>query len=325
MPTLGEPAIMVAGPSTSPAASLARMLSPLLSDALHSRPVAVSAIGGRDGVTGANTFEALTNPDGATALLVPGTACMAWLAGDPRVHFDAGRWVPALTGFGSGALLARPQDSAGGGAGRGTAGRRVVAPLRVAASTAAGPELAALLGLSLLGIQAVPVFGLAEYDDALAAFAAGRVDAILLTGSNVPNRVQALTAAGLQPIFSLGADGGTGRDPALAAIPTLPELRMAAAGEAGLLEAWRATAAAARLNAAVVLPQLTPAALVAQWRGACRAAMLDPAADGARTAAQITLLPAPGCVGALATMVAGENTLLALRRWLASRTDWRPA
>nr|WP_321983455.1 hypothetical protein [uncultured Lichenicoccus sp.] len=313
MPNLIEPAMMVAGPSNSAAAGMARMLAPLLSGALHSRPVAVSAIGGRDGVTGANTFEALTNPDGATALLVPGAACMAWLAGDPRVHFDAGRWVPALTGFGSAAFLARSQP------------REAGAPLRVAASTAAGPELAALLGLSLLGIHAVPVFGLAEYDDAMAAYAAQRVDAILLTGSTVPDRMRTLSAGGLRPIFSLGVDGGTGRDPALAGIPTLPELHMAAASEPALLEAWRATAAAARLHAAVVLPQLTPASLVAQWRGACRTAMLDPAAAATRDAAQLTLLPAPGCVAALASMVADENTLLTLRRWLASRTDWRPA
>ena len=323
VPTLDEPALIVAGPSTCPAATLARMLAPPLSDALHSRPVTVAAIGGRDGVTGANTFEALTNPDGATALLLPGAACMAWLAGDARVHFDAGRWVPALTEFGSGALLGREP----------AAGARAGVPLRVAASTAAGPELAALLGLSLLGIHAVPVFGLAEYADAVAALQAGRVDAILLTGSNVPARVATLATSGLRPIFSLGAGGGSARDPALAGLPTLPELRKGAPGlrteppgvEAPLFQAWRATAAAARLHAAVVLPQLTPASLVAQWRGACGAAILDPAVAGAGKAAELTLVSAPDCVAALATMVAGENTLLALRRWLASRTDWRPA
>ena len=316
-PSLGEPAMMVAGPSTSAAGALAQMLAPLLSVALGSRSLTLSAVGGRDGVTGANAYEALTNPDGATALLVPGAACIAWLAGDPRVHFDAGHWVPALTSFGSAALMCRDRPDRR---------FRSAAPLRVAASTPAGPELPALLGLSLLGIRAVPVFGLAEAADAASALHGGRVDAILLAGGNVPDRADALVASGLQPIFSLGTGSGDARDPALPGMPTLPELlRASPGGSPALLDAWRATAAAARLHVALVLPQLTPASLVALWRGACRTAAQDSASTQAAGRAQLTILPAPDCVAALATMVAGENTLLALRRWLASRTDWRPA
>jgi tripartite-type tricarboxylate transporter receptor subunit TctC len=53
---------------------------------LHHDPV-----GGVDGVTGANIFANQINPNGATALLVPGKR-----GGDSRVHFDPSRWLPIL-------------------------------------------------------------------------------------------------------------------------------------------------------------------------------------------------------------------------------------
>lgn len=316
VPSLTNPAMMVAGPADTATARWAGLLVGPLAQALHpGGAVAVSSIGGRDGVTGANAFEALTNPDGSTALLVPGAAAVAWLVGDPRVHFDAGRWVPALTSFGSAVLVGRSPSHP--------------ARLRVAASTPSGLELPALLGLSLLGVTPMPVFGLADPDDARAALFDGRVDAIVLTGGDVPERMAALSRQGLRPIFSLGVGArATMRDPALAEVSTLPELYEARLGRkpAGVLfDAWMATAAASRLDAALVLQPLTPPSLVAQWRGACTRAIADPALAIAARTAQLRPLPAPECVKALSVIVADETTLLALRRWIASRTDWRPA
>jgi hypothetical protein len=315
-PDLTNAAIMVAGPADAATGRWAGLLARPLAQALHpGAMLAVATVGGRDGVTGANAFEALINPDGSTALLVPGAAAIAWLAGDPRVHFDAGRWVPALTSLGSAVLLGRtgPQP----------------ATLRVAASTPSGLELPALLGLSLLGAAPVPVFGLSDPDDAHTALLNGRVDAIVLTGRDVPRRAAALSGQKLRPIFSFGADaGGAARDPMLADVPTLPELYLAAFGRrpaGALFEAWKATAAAARLDAALVLQPLTPASLVAQWRRACASAITDRTLASATREAQLSPLPAPDCVTALSAIIADENTLLALRRWIASRTDWRPA
>ena len=320
-PSLTNPAMMVAGPADASTARWAGLLAGPLSAALHpGHALPVSAIGGLDGVTGANAFEALANPDGSTALLVPGAAAVAWLAGDPRVHFDAGRWVPALTSFGSAVLVGRGDAHATGLHG---------SSLRVAASTPSGLELPALLGLGLLGITPAPVFGLADPDDARAALLDGRVDAVVLTGRAVVQQLAALSRYGLRPIFSLG-DGAraAARDPALADVSTLPELYQVRFGRrpAGpLFDAWMATAAAARLDAALVLQPLTPPALVAQWRGACTQAIADPALAVAVRSARLNPLPAPGCVNALSVIVAGETTLLTLRRWIASRTDWHPA
>ena len=315
-PDLTDAAMMVAGPADTATGHWAGLLAGPLAEALHPGDgLAVSAVGGRDGVTGANAFEALSNPDGSTALLVPGAAAIAWLAGDPRVHFDAGRWVPALTSFGSVVVLGRtgPQP----------------ATMRVAASTPNGPELAALLGLTLLGYAPAPVFGLSDPADARAALEDGRVDAIVLTGGGVPQRAAALSSQRLRPIFCFGADAlAAARDPALPDVPTLPELYRASIGRAPdgpLFEAWKAIAAAARLDAALVLQPLTPAALVARWRGACSRAIADPALAGAVRSAQLSPLPAPDCVTALSAVVADENTLLTLRRWIAGHSDWRPA
>ena len=315
-PSLSNAAIMVAGPADTPTGRWGTMLALPLAQAMHpGRAMTVDSIGGRDGVTGANAFEALINPDGSTALLVPGAAAIAWLAGDQRVHFDAGRWVPALTSFGSGVVLGRTGPHPGA--------------IRVAASTPSGVELPVLLGLSLLGTTPVPVFGLSDPEDAHAALLAGRVDAIVLTGARVPERVAAISDQKLCPIFSLGADAdAAGRDPDLPDVPTLPELYLRRFGRppsGALFEAWKATAAASRLETALVLQPLTPASLVAQWRGACSSAIADPDLATATHTAQIDPVPAPGCVAALSAIVADENTLLTLRRWIASRTDWRPA
>ncbi|MCQ8240436.1 hypothetical protein [Rhizosaccharibacter radicis] len=310
---LRNPALLVAGPPDTPAGRWARLLAPRLDAALPGSPtISLSATGGRDGVTGANAFEALTVPDGSTALLVPGSAALAWLAGDPRVHFDAGRWVPALASLGSGVLMVRSSEAP------------ILRPgLRIAASTPTGPELPALLGSWLLGAPPAPVFGLSEPSDAETALRDGRADAVFLSGHDVPGRAERLTGDGFLCAFSLGAADGA-RDPALPNVPSMSELlrRRNAGMDRSLVDAWNAVAAAARLDVALVLPLLAPAALVAQWREACRAALITPSLVDAAQNAQIAPVPAPGCVGVLDEVKADQGVQLALRRWIAARAEW---
>ncbi|WP_419729047.1 hypothetical protein [Lichenicola sp.] len=282
--SLHNPTLLVAGPADAGPGLWARLLAPRLGDALQTgSTIAVSATGGRDGVTGANAFEALTTPDGSTAMLVPGAAAIAWLAGDPRVHFDAGRWVPALAGLCSGVLVGRFPG------GDPLAGRRIA----IAASTATGPELPALLGLSMLSAVPLPTFGLSEPQDAASALRAGHVDAVFLTGHDVPQRLRQLTDVGFVPLFSLGGsdDDIEARDPAIPAVPTFAELFGQQTGHAPagpLFAAWRATAAAARLDVALVLPLLAPPSLVARWRSACQSAVGDLGLVSAARTAQST-------------------------------------
>ncbi len=317
-PTLRDPTLLVAGPADAAPGRWATLLAPRLGQALQiGSALAVSSTGGRDGVTGANAFEALTTPDGSTAMLVPGAAAIAWLAGDPRVHFDPARWVPALASLSSGVLVARG-DGGGSLAGR---------TLRTAASTATGPELPALLGLSMLGARPAPVFGLSEPQDAAAALREGRVDAVFLAGHDVPARLRELRGAGFAPVFSLGGigDDAEARDAVVAAVPAFAERYRMQTGHAPtgtLFAAWRATAAAARIDTALVLPSLAPAALVARWRSACQDALSDLGLVSAALTAQVDPVPAPRCVQALARINADETTQLALRRWLAGQTGW---
>jgi hypothetical protein len=273
-------------------------------------------VGGADGVTAANQFEARVAPDGQTVLLLPGKAPLAWLTGDPRARFDAATWLPVMAGLTSGVLASRVPASA----------LRPGSRLRVATSVPAGPELAALLGLYLMGIEPVPAFGLHDAARSLQALRGQVVDAVFLTGPSVASLLADAAAAGAAPLFTLGAptQNGLRSDPLLPQVPTAADLMVALRGgvpTGPLAEAWRSTAAATQIEFVLVLPPLTPAALVAQWRRAATEASqaLQPYAPGVR------LLSAPEANAATSAIAADSAAMLELRRWLAVRFNWSPS
>ncbi len=270
-------------------------------------------VGGLDGVTAANQFEARTIPDGATALLCPGSAAMAWLAGDPRARFDAAHWVPAMAGVTPSLVASRLS------AGRILGG----APVRLAASGPVGADLPAMLALDFLGANWRPVFGLSE-TAAQVALAQGSVDAVCLHGRRVLETSYALRAAGAPPIFTFGMVDEA-RDPAFADIPDAAELLPAGVViDEQLRLAWRSTIAAGQLEVALVLPQLSPAAMVALWRRACAQAVGSAPVQAQTVAAGVRALPVPAATASTAAVTADAASLLALRRWLATRLDYRP-
>lgn len=326
--------LVVGGPADSASGRFADLIAPLIEPKLlgpaqpapgfgsadgpdaRSR-LRLETTGGADGVTAANAFEARANPDGSTALVVPGAAALAWLAGDPRVHFDTGLWVPALAAVAPAVLVGRPQA---GGIAPGAA-------IRVGASTPAGRELPVLIALHLLGVRTEAVFGLHTAAESLAAFRDGRIDALLLAGTDVPARLATLGASGLSPLFALGPQGG-GRDPELPGVATVDELSRRLHGRplAGpLAPAFHASAAATRLDTAVVLPSLAAPDVVARWRTACDEVTGSLSLRSAVAAAALRPLAAPECVAAVNAVVAGETALLDLHRFLADRYGWRPA
>jgi hypothetical protein len=283
---------------------------------LHSQPA-----GAADGVTGANQFETRTGPDGARLLVVPGTAALAWLVGDPRAQFDVGHWVPVIAGVSPGVVALR-------------GGRAALAPgrkIRIATAGPIGPELAALLGVDLLGAQPIPVTGLMDDAAVRTALVTGSVDGVLLRGRKVADQVASMSALGVIPIYSLGVTGDNGiaaRDPQFPLLPEFSELlqtQRPAATSSALFDGWRAIAAATRLEFAVVLPQLTPAAMVAQWRRAGTEATATP--ELARATAEEMVRTLGGAAGAaeIAAVTADAGTLLELRRWLGARLDWHPS
>jgi hypothetical protein len=311
--------VLVAGPDGGLTDAWGRVIMAALAPALPPETlIRKTDAGGPDGVTGANQFDARSAPDGQTVLLVPGLAAIAWLVGDTRARFDAGHWVPVLAGATPGVVVARVGPSGFGPGGR----------PRIAASSPVGVELPALLGIDLLGAQAVPGFGLGDPDEAAKALAQGSVDAVFVFGHKVPERVAALAASGGQPVFSLGARDASGalvRDPMFPDLPNLAEMRMGLGGEppAGpLYDAWCAVATASQLDFGLVLPALTPAAMVALWRRAGAQAAGAAELQAAAAAASVRPLASPM---ATASIAADAPALLALRRWLGTRFNWHPS
>ncbi len=309
--------LLVAGPGGGAVDSWAEWLAPALGRALPpGTPLRKDLVGGIDGVTGANQFEAQTVPDGNTALLLPGSAAMAWLVGDPRARFDVAHWVPALTGVTPGLVISRRTvEQALGGT-----------KLRVAASGPAGPELPGLLALDLLGSHWDPILGLTDAA-AIDALNSGQVDTICLYGHRVAEFAQRLGSAGFMPMFSYGSMDETGRrqrDPAFSQTPDASELLIDRPGSRALRRAWRATAAAAELEVALVLPQLTPAAMVALWRRACTQAIGSGAVQGQASALGVRPQGAPAATISTTALLADTAAQLELRQWLATRLNYRP-
>jgi hypothetical protein len=317
-PPAETPGLLVAGPDGGLIELWAEWLEPSLRKVLAPETgLRHDVVGGLDGVTAANQFEARIAPDGSTGLLLPGSAAMAWLVGDPRARFDAARWVPALVGVTPSLLASRVS------VGRILGG----APVRLAASGPAGPDLPAMLALDLLGANWRPVFGL---NDAAAqeALAQGSVDAVCLHGRRVQDMSYALRAAGAPPIFTFAAADDSGqpqRDPAFIDVPDATELMPAGApADERLRAAWRATIAAGQLEVALVLPQLTPAAMVALWRRACAQAAGSPQVQAQAVSMGVRALAVPAATASTAAVTIDAASLLALRHWLATRLDFRP-
>ncbi len=295
------PVLLVAGPAEGNLARWGARLAEALAPALPAGTrLGAIAVGGDDGVTGANQFTARVAPDGNTLLLAPGAAALAWQVGDRRAQFDVGQWLGVMAGVVPGVVCGR------------AAAARPGEKLRVGMAGPVGPDLAALLGLELAGLDVVPVFGMLDQDAAAQALASRAVDAVLLRGSGVAANMAPLAQVGVVPLFALGAS----RDPDWLAIPTLAEFAGArgALPADGLGAAWRGVAAAAQTEFALVLRQLTPAALVALWRqagGQAMAAMQQPgqlrALDGAAAHA----------------LAVDAATLGALRGWMGERLKWK--
>lgn len=313
---LGAATMIVAGPAASTTGAFASLLAPLIAPLLvDGAAVGLQPTGGVDGVTAANAFETRASPDGSTALVVPGTASLAWLAGDPRVHFDAGLWVAAFAAVAPLVVVGRRLPMPGG-------------RVRIAAASPVGREMPALLALELLHVAAEAQFGVRVDAEAEAALREGAVDAIVVTGREVPARLARLAADGFAPLMGLYGDEDAPPDPGLPRIESFDAVarRLLGRPAAGpLLPGYRAAAAAARLETAVVLPQLASAGIIARWRSACDAAVETPSfrAEVARDA--VLTMPAPECVGFLGATVAGETAQLDLHRFLADRYGWRPA
>ncbi len=279
-------------------------------------------VGGLDGVTGANRLDALIAPDGKTAAILPGEALIAFITGDSRVHFDPTRWTPLLAGETSGVLMVR----APAGTQPDINVLRKLAPLRVAADQPQSRDLAALLALARLNVPTAPIFGLRDRDAKMRAFIAGQVDALFLSGEGVPEDVAPLTAAGAVPVFTIGALDANGMVVADPFFPDLPEAMQFGGGAPSFLDnAYRAAAAAVRLDFLLVLPRLTAPEVVAIWAKATASAMSSTALAAAADASSVSLHSAPALSSALATLNREMPDQGSLQAFLVKSYGWQPS
>lgn len=306
------PSILVAGPAESEAGAWARLLrAPLAAALMVPGQLQLDFVGGRDGVTGANQFEISQN-DGDDALMLPGRAPLADLAGDSRVRFQICDKIAVLAAVGPGLLMLR------GGLGRARNG----APVRVACAEALEPALTGLLGLHLLGIDSRPT---AASQGCVAAAQAGKIDAVFLTGAALPAMQATLSDAGFSPAFAAGHkfQPATQRDHALYGVPPLPALLSASAAASPLAEAWRAVAAASTLHLALALPPLS-GPWVTSWRHAAALTLAMPAVQAYAQSRALWLLNGNDAGVALAATRAEPMVQLAFRRWLGTQLKWQP-
>ncbi len=305
--------LMVAGPVGGALDQAAHTMLPGLVAGLPPDTAMVRRpVGGIDGVTGANQFMVEATLDGGTALMVPGAAPLAWLAGDSRVHFDPSRWLAVMASTLPGFVIARAGASI-------LPGKTV----RVASQGPVSPSLAALLGLDLMGARVRPVAGMASPEAALTALAQDQVDAVLLRGPGVPATLGRYH--GLVALCTLGtpqAGGEVARDVRAPNLPTLAEYAAARGSplpRGPKYDAWLCAAGAAQLRYTLVLPSLIPAAAVAIWRNAGRKAV------GEDLSASVDVMLASAAATLLRAISPGGAALLELRTWLAERMGWRPA
>lgn len=294
------PSLLVAGPAGSPADQWAQVIAGPLGAALQGQAgasLAAENVGGGDGVTGVNQYQARTAPDGATALLMPGAALMAWLVGDTRVRFDAGTWAP-LWGATTGSIVVT----------RGPliAGRAV----RVAVPDLGEPGLEAVLALELMGLVPIPVTGSGRDE----------VDAVYLHGAAAH---ETLAGTGFTPAFSL--TGRPGRDPAFPNLPQAAELfTPASSANSVAIAQFQGVSAAASIDVALVLPAVAPATVLAWWRHGCAQMDDAPAVRAAAVAGNVRQDDAGQIATQLSCVALDMPAMLSLRQRLADRYHWRP-
>lgn len=315
--------LMVAGPKGGQTSRWADAFALSMANGFPGAPIIVtSSVGGLDGITGANQLDTLMVPDGDNAAMLPGATLMAYLMRDVRVHYDPTKWTPVLAGCNAGVLMLR--------APRGTVPTlstlQNLAPLRFGAANLQSNDLAALLALARLGIKIAPVFGLHSSAEKTNAFIAGTVDAVFICGEGVPEDLDALIASGAVPAFCIGTprpDGRIGPD------PLFPDLAVATAlGPAVdpmLAAAYEAAATAARLDFMLMLPHLTAANEVAQWRSAALDAAHSPAIEAAARASSISLQSAFVLADMLATLAKVPMIQPQLLAFLTKTYGWQPS
>jgi hypothetical protein len=149
---------------------------------------------------------------------------------------------------------------------------------------------------------------------------AGQADAVFLYGPEAWSKAAMPAAAGVVPALSNGSGDAGDNAPVALAAPFFPSaLPAARLRDDPLVQAWHVAAAASALCAMPVLPRLSPAAAIGNWRCAAHMVAADECALAqARHQAQ-RVLTGTDAARALAPMRASPSIQFAPRRWMDGR------
>lgn len=313
--------VLSSGPAYGYVAGWAKLLTPSLLSGLAAHDVTSTfdAMGGPDGVTVGNAFGARMDPDGSTLMFAPGAALLAWLEGDSRVKYAPDHWISILVGLTPGVLVGRRELALKPGQQR---------PLRIGATNPLGPELAALLALDLIGVPAVPVFGMGDAVSLAEGLRRHTIDLAFLSGPKIKQSLALVAGSGAAPLFSTGAqacDGPAVRDPLVPNVPSFVEAAGTLAVDARQMPgfaAYSAAAAAASVCFTAVLPDLVRGETVAAWRHAAEACT-DSLSLATVAVPQGVRFLTGTCASALFAQLAGAPMMTtSLRATIGQRYGW---
>jgi tripartite-type tricarboxylate transporter receptor subunit TctC len=260
----------------------ARFLAPFVSKYLPGRPtVIIRNVPGGGSITGANEFAQRARPDGSSFFGSSASTQLPFLLGDRRVRYDFAKWTPLIVSPTGGVVYVSSRT----GISRGDQiaelrGKELVFP----SQGATGLDVVPILALHMLGLNVRYVFGMRGRGDARLAVERGDASIDHQTTPAWLSQVVPLVQAGTAvPLFSYGVQDEAGkivRDPSFPDIPTFEEVfrRMRGSEPGGQeYEAYLACSVAAFAGQKpAVLPNQTPAPIIAAFRKAFEDAVADP-------------------------------------------------
>ncbi len=260
----------------------ARFMAPFLARHLPGQPtVIVRNIPGGGSIIGANDWAQRARPDGSSLFGASASTQLPFLLGDRRVRYDYAKWTPLLVSPTGGVVyvssrtgITRTDQIAE------LRGKELVFP----SQGATGLDVVPILALHLLGLNVRYVFGMRGRGDARLAVERGDASIDHQTTPAWLTQMRPRVAAGdAVPLFSYGvpdAQGNIQRDPSFPEIPTFEEAYRALHGKAPEgtgYAAYRACSVAGFAGQKpAVLPNETPAPIIAAFRKAFEDAVKDP-------------------------------------------------
>lgn len=305
--------LIVGGTKASRIGQLADTIATLFKQNIENNPsLSLQFTTGFDSVTASNLFDTRITQDGSIALMTSGSAIIAALATDPRVHFDYQRWIPVFSALTPITVISRQPFH------NSIPDLLKNRSMKVGVSTLVGKELPTLLGIELLQISTKPVIGITNIATGIDALRNRTIDILQIDSPEGFAELPKLLTEGFHVFFTFGKDSSN--YPSFSNLYTkLPHYRTGNT----LFEIWQTLALAARINFTVVLPMLTPSAQVTKWRLNCEKIINNPDFLPIMQKNNLTVQNNLDSIELFSKLIPSPTAALALRRWLSLKiSQW---